>query len=820
MYKTTVCCLLALSTLCTGFKSSAQTSEGKGVIVGTVADASATPVEFATISLHLQKDSSLVTGAITDQTGAFMVEKVPAGSYYLKAGFIGFEPTYIPNISVTAAQPFVKLDPIALAASATSLGEVEIAAERNFVENKIDKKVYNVDKDASAKGGTGLDALRNIPSIEIDADDNIKLRGDQNVNVLIDGRPTSLPASQLLKQIPSSSIEKVEVVTNPSAKYDPEGMSGIINIKLKKSKNAGFNGSANLSYARGKFNRYNGSLGLNYRKGKVSANVTYNHYNGDHWYGGDNARYYVLGDSTFSQLTKDNGNYLSKSHYIKGGIDFFANDNNTLYIAASTTTNDGGGTRTLNYENFNNTGALGNFSERVALFDNPRSNYDLNGGWQKKFKNPDHTLDLDVNYMRSESEGIDDITQSFYDSDQLETNDPAMQITTTNEENKVLYSRLDYVLPITDSMKLEAGFHYTGRDIENGFYSESFNHAIGVYQPDTFLNNDFVYQQNVYAVYTTFGQQFKKLGYQVGLRVEDTQVDAELLTTNETFENNYISLFPSGHFSYQLNMAQEIRLSYSRRINRPELEELNPFATYSDAYTIQRGNPFLRPEYIDVYELGYMQYWKKFNVNATLYYRQINDVKRRYLSLSNTGMSVVSYENFDTGSLSGLELVLGVNPAKWMRNNITFNVFNTVVGEEGFSEDLNFNTTGWSVQLNSTSTLKKGFTFQVFGSYNGKMKVLQGVISPMYGMGFAVRKQVLQKRGSIGLTYTDIFKTRNFEFTSQNLTDYSFRTNRLWDAHVVRVSFNYFFGKRQQGKQKRRVKDHNSGDDFSTPDLQ
>jgi iron complex outermembrane receptor protein len=792
----------------------------KGVIAGKVMDADNNkPVEFATVSLFGAKDSTLITGTITSAEGIFYLDKLPMGDYYIQTRFIGYDPE-IRSVQLTTEKPVANLDVISIKPSSTDLGEMVITEEKSEMQTMIDKKVFNVEKNITSQGGNGLDVLRNVPSVDVDVDDNITLRGDQNVTILIDGRPSSLPASQLLKQLPSSAIEKVEVVTNPSAKYDPEGMSGILNIVLKKNKAVGMNGSLNLSSGYGKYGKYNGTLGLNYRKNKLNIYTNYNYYNGNFWYGGEIDRNFLLNDSAYHQNTKDEGNYLSNSHWGKAGFDYFLNDNNTVYLSVSGSSNKGSGTRAIDYESLGPGSELLSYSDRIADSENPNTNMDLNGGWQMKFKNPEHTFDIDLNYTVSDAEAIENSTQNFFNSDASADGNPTAQNTTTTNTSKLLYIRADYTLPIGDSSKFEAGFHSTGRDIESGFYSESKDPLTGIFSADTSLNNDFVYDQQVFAAYAIFGQQRKKFGYQIGLRAEQTLVDAELLTTNETFNNDYFTLFPSGHFSYKVKEKNEFQLSYSRRINRPELEELNPFTSYADPYTVQSGNPFLKPEFIHVTELSYMRYWDKVTLNASTYYRIITDQKRRYLDLTDQGVSVVSYDNLSQGTVTGAELIFGYNPVKWLRTNTTVNFFQTTISDESLDEGLQLKTSGWNAQLSATATLKKGWMIQLNGRYNGKMEVLQGTIQPMGGLDVAIRKPVLQKRGSIGVRASDVLGTRRFRFDSANLIDYSFYTNRLWESQTVYVTFNYFFGKMQAGPQRRRLKDKSAGDDLDIPDMQ
>ena len=789
----------------------------KGIIMGQIIDGnSKQAIEFATISLLNSADSSLVSGTITGQDGTFQLKNIANGKYIIKVGFLGYH-DLTQSVELTNQKEPLLLKQIAIEEASELLNEVAIEAEQNYMETKIDKKVFNVDKDLTAKGGTGLDALRNVPSVEVDSEDNISLRGDGSVTILIDGRPSTMPVAQLLKQMPSSAIEKVEVVTNPSAKYDPEGMSGILNIITKKDKASGINGNLNASYGYGKYGKTNLSGGLNYRKGKFSVSSNVNYYNGAFWYGGEQDRSYLLNGTDNFQSQIDEGVSNNQSNWGKIGVDYFMNKNNTLYISASKNKGTSDGERSVYYDFLDANNAITSTSNRLTDNLGGNDSYTFNGGWQAKFKKPDHTLDVDVTYSENQGVSDDAIRQEYISS--TDAISKTGQNTSLDNHSNLLYIRTDYVQPLSDSLKLEAGFHFTGRGIANNFYSET-NVNEGTFTPNVNLNNEFEHRQDVYASYLILGRQYKKLGVQAGLRLESTQIDAKLITTNESFNQDYLTLFPSAHFSYQLKKMDEVQLSYSRRINRPEVNELNPFASPTDAYTIQTGNPFLKPEFIHVIELSRLKYWDKFNVNATLYHRIITNQKRRNLTLVDS-ISVVSFDNLAKGNLSGTEVSLTHTPNKMFRNTVTFNYWRNNITDPSLESNLNLVNQGWNVQLSSNITLKKGWSGQVSGRYAGRMEVIQGIIDPMYNIDVAVRKQLFKGKANLGLRASDVFNMRQFNFHSKDLTDYTFDTKRQWESQQFWVNFSYYFGKMNyNAPRKRQLKNRDGSDDFNTPDMQ
>lgn len=800
------------------FSSFSQNGTISGKIMDEVDGAG---IEFATITLFSASDSTLVNGVVSDADGHFELKKLSYGQYYLRVKFIGYRAETISNLSLSPDNNPLNLEEIRLKAS-TDLDAVDVTANKSVFETRIDKKVFNADQSLVSKGGTGLDLLRQVPSITIDQNDNILLRGDGNVTILIDGRPSAMPVNELMKQLPASAIEKVEIITNPSAKYDPEGMSGIINIVLKKNKLEGFNGTVNASVGYGVFPKYRGSIALNYRKDKVNITGNYNYNYSKVWFGGDMHRD-VLIDSVWDILrTDDYGERVSQSHYGSLGVDYFINDFNTFYASGSYNQSLTLGTRSVNYRNLNEAFTVIDFSNRTGNISAPNTNMVLNTGWQKTFKKPDHTLDLDINYANSTLATDERLRHSYFnlpDTVDLESSYLNFyQNTAENNDNSNLLSKLDYVLPISDSLTLESGFHYTRRGANNGFYSESAVEDEG-FLPDVQLNNSFEYLQNVFATYFTLGRQFKKIGIKVGVRAESTETNSALVNTGEHFSNNYFKLFPSAHFSYKTDRNSEFQLSYSKRINRPEMFQLNPFTNYSDPFTLQTGNPFLRPEIIHVNEFSYMKFWKKFNISTSIYYRLITDLIRRTL-VYDGAYSAVTYTNLGQSTLSGGDLNLTFTPVKGLRIMSSTSVWNTRTDDVDITGGTAQNFFGMNTVLQAFYQIKGGWSTQLWASYAPNMEVIQGVIAPNYGGGFAIQKSILKQRGTINLSVVDILKSRRFSFDSYDLGNYTFGNTRRWESRSVYLTFTYGFGKMSQGKTKRQSRSTGISDDNDVPELQ
>lgn len=790
----------------------AQNTSGKATIKGKVIDEKTNSVvEFATVSLY-RLDSTLVTGAITSVDGTFQINNVEKGIYYLKTDFIGFASNYSDKINISQNKQEIDLGTIKLSSFSNDMEQFEFVDEKELFETKIDKKVYNVSKDIGSQGGTGLDALRNMPSVEVDDEDNISLRGDESVQVLIDGRPTSIPASQLLKQIPASTIERIEVVTNPSAKYNPEGMSGILNVILKKEKAVGINGNVGLGYTYNDNHGGNVFTGLNYRKNKLNIHGNVGGHMGTWSYNGVSNRNYFT-DTTYTQKMTDFGSNDNRNLWYSGGVDYFVNDKNTIYVEANGWNGVGDRFDNNHYDYFDEGGVLQSYSDRPATTYNKFGGFDINTGWQAKFDSDRHTLDLDVDYEMNPNESRAKSEENFYLADGTEFMDPRAQNTISDNNNKELDAKLDYVLPINDSLEIEAGLRTTIENIDNDFYSASMTN--GVFYPDTNLNNVFTYEQSVYAGYVTIGKQFNKIGVKAGARLENTIIDATLKNTNENNKQEYLSLFPSLHMSYKpKETGGEVQLSYSRRINRPNTWEVNPFTSFTDPYNLRTGNPNLRPEYIDVYELGYLKFWEKFNFNASTYFRQVNDKKQRVTNLTDDNVFVTMPENIGKTYITGGEATFGYKPYKWWRNNMTANLWSANLNS---TTGTNFtkHTYGWRLQYTSNVTLNKGWSVQVRGQYSGKQTDAQGIRAARYSLNFSVSKSVLNKKGRITLNVNDVFNTRAWIFDSNNLGGFSYNTDRRWASQSIRLSFNYSFGKMNFDSQKRQTKNNSANDSLN-----
>ncbi len=794
-----------------------------GVITGKILDGLTNePVEYATIALHSKKDSSLVTGTITKADGSFLLKDLAAGMFYLEISFIGYETSIIDPMVINPKDPVNKLGELKLSSGASELNEVVVTESKGGFQTNLDKKVFNMSENLTSQGGSVLEALGEVPSVEVDVDNNVSLRGNQNVKILIDGRPSGMSASAVLQSLPASNIESIEVITNPSAKYDPEGTAGIINIVTKRSDKFGMNGNVDLSAGYGQTPKFNSSVSMNIRNNKMNVFGTYSYNLRNFAYDGFSNRETFTTDTSFAFKQRDEGEYGGMSHFAKIGMDYFLNKNNILYWSVGHNQGNGDGGSDNFFEYFDELGTLNLITERNNGNNSPNRNTEFNAGLQKKFLNPKQTLDIDLNYSLGKKETTTDYIERFYDKDNNPTGaNPLQQLTRSTDFNDVGRLAIDYVQPLGNDGQLETGYNGTLRKVDNDFFASVFDFGVNDYVNDNNLINRFFYNEQIHALYGTYGQSIKKFNYKLGLRLEQSFTNSELVTTNETFENNYFSFFPSAALSYKLTEGSEIQLNYSRRINRPRTGQLNPFYDLSDPNNIRSGNPYLLPEYINSTELGYIKYWEKFTLNSSVYYKYLTDVMRRFLNVGDDGVSRLNFVNFKDGHTYGAEFILSARPYKWWRFNGTFNMYGTKVSTDGFeNSELQSDAFGWNARIMSTWTVWKDMSLQLSGFYRAPFEVAQGRIGSFFSLNFAAKKQIFNKKGSIGIRVTDFLNTMNFNYSSNELQSFNQVTERNWESFVGYITFSYNFGKYDRTKPQRKQKRKDWNRDQGMPDMQ
>jgi outer membrane receptor protein involved in Fe transport len=791
-----------------------QQDKPKGKITGKVIDSqTGAPIEYATIGVFRSADSILVTGNITNSAGLFVLE-VPYGKVYVNVDFIGYTAKMIPAFTLSESAPHVDIGVVKLTASATALEGVEVETEKSQYQVGIDKKVFNVGKDLTSAGGSAADILQNVPSVTVDMDGNVALRGSGGVRVLVDGKPSGLTGvskSDILAQIPASSIESIEVITNPSAKYDSEGMAGIINIVLKKQQQKGFNAMVNGQAGTG--DRYNGSVNFNYSKGKFNVFGSYD-LRSDHRYGnGVSNRKAIFTDSIAfleQRSSRVRGNF---THNTRLGADIRLNDMNTLTLSALYKTSDGKSIEGIDYQELDaNRTVLSIFERESQENDNDRS-YDLSMSYRKNYKQKGRMLTADIQYSLALEDEVTDMTERHYNLDYTPMNiDPVKQLSIDNNTQVNGMAQIDYVHPLSESSKMESGVKGSLRSTIVDFTWMNYDNVQQHFVNDTSVSNRFFFGEQIYAAYGIYSNGYKKLSYKIGARVEQTYTLSKLFNTGEITERDYIDIFPSIHLGQDLANKNKLTLSYTRRINRPSFGNLNPFNDFQDPYNLRTGNPQLRPEYISSFDAGHSKYWESYTLSSGLYYRHTTDMIGRVRTLDTlTGVAVTSFENMNTGISYGAELTLNASPAKWVRGMLSFNYYRNIIKGENVREGFESDAYSWNTRLNTTFTVWKNLDIQVTANYRAPMIVPMGTIRPMYSIDLGAKKDILKNKATVNVRVSDLLNSQRFRIDAAGPGFENYLEHR-WDTRAFYAGFSYRINSYKEKPQDRRQGPPGGGD--------
>ena len=763
----------------------------KGSISGKIVDKTTNePLPYVNIIIQ-DLTNKMITGGITDDNGLFKIEKVPVGKNYIEIQFIGYK-SIKKEIEVTPKN--LSLGVITLEEDSTVLDEVEIRAETSTVVQKVDRKVINVGKDLTSAGATASELLNNVQSVSVDSQTgNISLRGNENVRVLVDGKPTNMDAAQLLKQIPSTSIKSIELITNPSAKYNPEGMSGIINIILNKNSNMGFNGSINTGITAGHYVRTNFSTNMNYKKGKVNFFANY---------GTNLGKWFNYGyvnrssQSIFQDFTFINND---RSHLIKLGADIYLNDKNTLSIYTTQNWFDkDSDSNVLITEN----NILGFDANNKQVEDNMNSSYNIN--YKLDFKKEGHNIEFEGSY--SENNDVEDAINS----DLLNINDLDLNyITDIINENKNTQLNLDYTNPLTKNSKLELGLEYRKNKTEN-------NNITTQLSVD---NSDFTYDRDIFSAYVNFNQKLGKVDMQLGARIEQYDIEGIFNQVGQEIEavtDNIFSIYPSAFFTYNPSEKNQFQLSYSRRVDRPSLGQVSPIREWSTPLVTSIGNPDLVPQFTNSVEFNFTRKIKGGSLTIGSFYRNINDVISRVVFLdpedpTNT-RQILSHTNFQDTDAIGLEFSANLKIAKWWRINASMDVYSQdQFGITDLSnpdaETIEVTNDVFNARLSNNFKASKNLSIQLFAMYRGASEDIQWKVEPMWMVNTGASYKVLKGKGTVSLKFNDIFQGMKFAFETERPTPANGQFN--WESRTTFLGFNYRFGNGKNKAKQRRKRDNN-----------
>lgn len=800
--------------------------EGKKVTIkGTLLDTDTQQaLEFATISVHSVSDSTLIGGGVTDLEGKFSVES-PSPKVYLALDFIGYKTTTITDIPSANESKIIDMGIISLSAGGVNLDDIEITAERSETTFALDKKIFTVGKDLANRGGTAQEILDNVPSVTVDVEGNVSLRGSENVRILIDGKPSGLIGigeSGGLRSIPSNLISQIEVVTNPSAKYEAAGTAGIINIVLKKDKRSGFNGSFEMTL--GNPAQYGAGANINYRSGKVNWFTSYNlQYRESPGFGVAYQNYYQ-GDSTLiTQIDRDM-NRSGLSHNMRFGADYFLTDNQTLTASLNYRLGDDDNTNTISYRDLTVPGILTHSDRIIPSFDDPyilrtddeiedESKQEYSLDYRKKFADKGKSLSGRLSYQNNGEVEQSILTNRLYQSEQPIGDINKEQLSTNDENETRTLIQLDYKHPIGKDTKIEVGGQTSLRNIRNDFEVSEKTGEEFVELTDR--TNDFQYNEDVHAAYFIYGSKINKWSYQVGLRSEYSIVKTELLQTNEVNDRDYFGLFPSAFLNYDLLAGQSIQLSYSRRIQRPRFWDLNPFFSFTDERNFFSGNPNLDPEYTDSYETQYIKIWDSGNIGGSVYYRHTEDARQRIKEVDPVeGTSVTIPVNLATQDNIGVEMLFSYSGLNWLRLDGNANLFKAKTDGEYNGQNFDVDTYSWTGRLTSRFTFWNGADFQVRTNHRASRETQQGTRGAITSIDLGFTKDVLNKNLTLTLSVRDLLNSRKrvYErFGPDFYEDGEFQ----WRSRAISLTANYRINmQKQRGNPSRAGTGGGDGGEF------
>lgn len=766
------------------------------------------PLEYATITFTNPKAPKAIAGGITNPKGEFDIDIVP-GTYDIKIEFISFIPTLLKDQKLTKS---TNLGQIALEEDAKQLNEVVVRAEKSSVEIKLDKKVYNVGQDMMVKGGTVSDVLDNVPSVSVDTEGNISLRGSDNVRILIDGRPSyAVNIAEALRQLPADAVDKVEVITNPSARYDAEGGSGLINIILKKGKNQGFNGTLITSI--GIPETYGLTANLNYKTEKLNYFTTAGYSRRTTEGGGKtNSEYFNKDGSVKNFLDEDRENERSRDGFNgRAGMEWTVAPNTYWTNAINYQKDNGENTDLINFNNFDAARNFTGSTYRLGTGETAGENVEYTSNLIKNFNDKGHKLTIDGSISRNTDNNQSIITGNNFNN------------TLNNQVQKQAQLQADYVLPLGEGSQFEAGYKGSFGDLNNQYYVLD-EKGIRINN----LSDTLEFIENINALYTQYGFKKNKFSYLFGLRWEDTNIEVNLLETNKLNTKKYNNLFPSAFVSYEISDQSNITSSYSKRISRPRGRFMNPAVNYASNVNIFQGNPDLDPSLTDKFDFGYIKRWEKITFNTSAYFEDTKDVFSFVRSLSGdevNGIPVILSRPINLGKEKkyGFEFTLNYNPFKIWRINSNFNFFNVKTTGENSYEDskgnilvqnLNNQANNWFARISSKLTLPLKIDWQLNATYFGGQRTAQGRSLGIFSMNTALSKDVLKDKGTLAFNISDIFNSRIMRSYTyfENQTSYG---EMQYRKRQFNLSFTYRFNK-SKGERERTPQPRNDdgGGDF------
>lgn len=783
---------------------------GTGTVFGKVMDeVSQKGLAYANVAMYQQGTKQPITAKTTNDSGRFIFRDVAYGRYHIEISYLGMETYQSGEVIVDKAHPAVRLGKLFLAGSDQVIAEAQVTGEKSTEEVSLVKKVFNVSKNINNAGGSALDAMRNIPSLSVGIDGDVQLRGSSNVKILVNGRPSSLVSTGgelKLDQLPAASIEAIEVITNPSAKYEASGKTGIINIILKKPTDYGFN--YNFNFLAGQRDKWTTGLTMNYRTNHWNWRAGYQFNRNTYQFTKVLDQQSFRADTTYFLEENSTAEKVKTGHTVSLGMDWNPTKQWSLFTTFSVNPHIGQKASVFDYTYFNQDHIYDNNSLRKTQDDEEEMGVDVELGINKKFSRKG--MSWNTVYSYDNGNKLDSVLSNhhYYDMNDL--------LALTNEKNRrdqveeTHRVQSDFVYPFSRKVKMETGLMYSYRNLENDFrYADLVN---DIWEPNLGRTNDFLYSEHIGAAYLMGTAHIQKWSFNAGLRVENTDVNSVLAGGSQQYPNHYINFFPSGHIG--LDVLPEgkgtILLSYSRRIKRPSYRRLNPFASFNDNQNIRRGNPLLRPELSDSWELGWQSRWKKGSVSPAVFYRKTIDKVGYYTHLLDNGIRELTFVNLNSGTAQGAEVNGSYNPLKWLR--LSGNVSYFHIEKDGTNLENATTNVGdmFMTRLLLMLTPKKPLAIQVSGFYNSGYVGTLGESDAIANVDLGITYMAFHNRGKFIFRVTDIFNTRRFAMHIKT-PDLNMEFERKRESQILWLGFNWEL-KHTKNQNRRRKKSSGGGD--------
>lgn len=787
-------CLMAI-VLLPALSRAQSGGENPVQLTGRVVDQKLEPVAFATVTLRRAADSSLVKGTITDEKGGYRFP-VSAGNYILAASSVGLAAAYSQPAEAREGRSTTVPD-IILRPNINQLSGVLVTAGKPFIEHQIDKTVVNVENSVVSTGNTALEVLEKLPGIMVDNDGNISLKGKTGITIMIDGKPTYLSQEQvinMLKSMSAAQLSQIEIITNPSAKYDAAGTAGIINIKLKKNSKEGMNGSASLGHSQGVHAKENGNINLNYKKGKINLFGNYNLSGGGqgHIFRLTRKFYSEKGGqtpvTTMSQVSPRQFSWIYNG--FKAGMDYTIDSKNTVGIMVnagfSNRKSHNGGP--LNF--YNSGGELDSVADAKGNTKDTWNSLTYNLNYRLAIDTAGQELTVNLDYSGFGSGSDQHYSTAYLDADGDQVRAPELRRGSLPSDIDIKSGKIDYTLPLKNKIKLETGVKSSLVTTNNNMFFEK--EKGGTWQNDTGATNHFIYKENIHAAYINLNKEFKKgWGVQLGLRGEQTVSDANQITIDSIVKRNYFQLFPSIFVKKDVNKNNSLTASYSRRIDRPDYGNLNPFRYYIDDYTYGEGNPFLRPQLTNSFELTHSF---KGVITTTISYSHTDDVMSNVIHQNDeTHIAYETKDNLNTRDNMGISVSASVPVTRWWMSNSFANVFRNHYKGQLNGGTFNQGVTSFSFNSTNTFTLPWDMKAEISGYYNSRSIYSVWIGSPQYSVSAGIQKDLWDKKANLKLNINDIFNTQQYRgrLKYENI---DMRLHNTWESRWVGLTFTYNFG--------------------------